>query len=65
VGFELVGVKLDQARHEEIAAEVLAALGRVVFPDFNNQAVRGRQPTPVDNAICEHDSGIGKNAIGS
>jgi hypothetical protein len=57
--FEMVGVQLDQAGQQQIAAEVLAMFRWTSFADFNNQAIGSGKPSGLDDSACQDDSGIG------
>ena len=63
--FEMVGVQLDQARHDQIAADVLMACGCITFAKFGDPAIRKGDPAPLDHAIGQNDPGVAKYGIGS
>ena len=39
MGLEMIGVQFDQAGHDQIAARILAAGGRIAFAKFGDQVV--------------------------
>jgi hypothetical protein len=60
--FEVIGVQLDEARDDIIAAHVLAGSGSARL-DRGNQAV-AQQKRTFDDFVGQHDAGIGENGFG-
>ena len=62
VHLEMIGVQLDEARHEDVAADVLADV-RPARIDVGDRA-----PPPADRAVhdgvLEHDAGVAEHALG-
>ena len=61
VRFEMVGVQLDKAGDEEVPFHVLTA-GGGALGDVGNEAV-AQHERAVENAVLQHDAGIGKNGF--
>ena len=62
--FEMIGVQFDQAGHDEIAACVLAAYGRVSLAELGNAAVGAGDPATFDHPVRQHDPGVANHGIG-
>src|SRR5215813_3885970 len=60
VRFNMVGVKLDEARDNEVAGHVLGVRRRPAATEFRNDAVGGHDPGAIDHLIGEHQAGICK-----
>jgi hypothetical protein len=61
VHFQMVGVQLDQARHDQVAAGILAARRRVALTESSDAAVGDSDPAALDHTIGEHDAGVTEN----
>ena len=61
--FEMVGVQLDQAGHDQVAAGVLAARGRVALAELGDAAIGESDPAALDHAIGQHDAGIAEDGL--
>src|SRR5258708_16147842 len=60
----MIGVKLDQARHDQVAIGVFASRRRVAFAEFGNASIRKGDPAALDHAIRQHDPGVANNGFG-
>ncbi len=63
MGLEMIGVELDQARHDQVAAGVLGTCWRPALADLGDAAVRKRQPALLDHPVGQHDPCIGDHDI--
>jgi len=57
---EMVGMKLDQARKQEVAGEVLGMVRGAAFADLDDDAVNGRDPSGLDHMVRKDDASIGQ-----
>ncbi len=60
---EMIGVQFDQAGHHQVAAGVLAAIGRVALAEFGDAAIGKRNPAALDHAIRQHDAGVAEDGF--
>ncbi len=63
MGFEMIGVQLDQAGHDQVAAGVVRAFGRVALTEFGDTAAGHRDPAALDDTVGQHDAGIANDDI--
>ena len=63
VHFEMVGVQLDQAGHDQVAARILAACGRASFAEFGDAAIDESNPAALDHAIGQDDDGVAEDGF--
>ena len=57
----MVGVQLDQAGHQQVALQVVAALGRRPSPISAISPSAHREPAAFDDAVGQHDPGVGQD----
>ena len=59
----MVGVQLDQAGHDQVAARILAACRRTALAEFGDAAIDESNPAALDHAIGEHDAGVTEDGL--
>jgi len=59
MGFQVVGVQFDEARQQQIAAEIPSPLRRRAATDLGNAAAADGHPATVDHLVGENDHRIG------
>jgi hypothetical protein len=60
---EMIGVQFDQAGHDQVAAGVRAACGRVTLPIPGDAVIRKSDPAAFDHAIRQNNPGIADNGF--
>ena len=63
VRFEMIGVQLDQAGHDQVAAGVLAACRRIALAELGDAAVGEGDPAALDHAVGQHDAGVAEDGL--
>ncbi len=61
--FEMIGVELDQAGHDQIAAGILRARGGPALADLGDASIRKREPALLDHPVGQHDPGVGDQSV--
>jgi hypothetical protein len=57
-------MQFDQAGHDQVAAGVLAACGRVTLTIPGDAAIRKSDPAAFDHAIRQNNPGVADNSFG-
>jgi putative phosphonate metabolism protein len=63
--FEVIGVQLDQAGHDQVAAGILAAGRRLAVAELGDAAIGDGDPAALDHVIRQNDPGVAKDGFGS
>ena len=61
---EMIGMQFDQAGHDQVAAGVRAACGRVALAISGDAAIRKSDPAAFDHAIRQNNPGVADNRFG-
>jgi hypothetical protein len=54
----MVGVQLDETRHQQVAAKIFPALRRMALPNLNDVTADDRDPACFNHRIGEHNPGV-------